>query len=228
MPIQTSNIQLQVHDQTVNAYLAGPEGGGPGVLVLHAWWGLNPFFRRVCERLADQGFVALAPDMFNGSVATTIEAAQKQASEAFSNSKQLWEIVAAAGEYLRAHPANTAKKIGVVGFSFGAAWTLVAATRVPEQFGAAVVFYGTAGPMDFSPMKAAFLGHYSDVDPEEPMEGIRETQKAMQAAGVDATFEMYPGQPHWFMEDDRPQYTAAAADLAWERTMAFLKKNLSR
>ncbi len=226
MPIQSTNVKLQVRDRSVNAVLAGPAEGGPGVLVLHAWWGLNPFFKQVCERLAGQGFVALAPDMFNGSVATTIEAAQKQASEAFGNSEMIWDTVAAAAEYLRVHPANKAKKMGVLGFSFGAAWTLVAATRAPEQFGAAVVFYGTAGPMDFSPMKAAFLGHYSDVDPEEPIDGIRATQKAMQEAGVKATFEMYPGLPHWFMEDNRPEYNPAAAQLAWERTFEFLKKNL--
>ena len=226
MPIQTSNIQLQVGDRPVNAYLAAPESGGPCVLVLHAWWGLNPFFQRVCERLAAQGFVALAPDMFNGQVATTIDAAQKQASEAFGDGKRIQQIVATAGEYLRAHPANTAGKIGVLGFSFGAAWTLVAATSTPERFGAAVVFYGTARPMDFTPMQAAFLGHYSDVDPEEPLEGIRATEKAMQAAGVKATFEFYPGQPHWFMEDDRPEYNPVDAELAWGRTMTFLKQNI--
>jgi len=225
MPIQTSTLQLQVGDKPVNAYLAVPEGGGPGVLVLHAWWGLNPFFKRVCERLAAQGFVALAPDMFNGSIATTIEAAQKQASDAFGNSARIEEIVAAAGEYLRAYPANTAEKLGVLGFSFGAAWTLVAATRAPALFSAAAVFYGTAGPMDFTPMQASFMGHYSDVDHEEPLDGIRATEKAMQQAGVDATFHIYPGLPHWFAEDDRPEYNPAAAELAWTRTLEFLKQH---
>ena len=226
MPIQTSNIQLQVNDRSVNAYLAGPDGGGPGILALHAWWGLNPFFKQVCERLAAQGYVVLAPDMFNGSVSDTIDGAQKQASEAFGNGKMIEAIVATAREYLLAHPANTAEKIGVLGVSFGAAWTLVAATHTPERFGAAVVFYGTAGPMDFTAMKAAFLGHYSDVDKEEPIEGIRDTEKAMREAGVDATFYMYPGLAHWFMEDDRPEYNPAAAKLAWERTFAFLKEKL--
>ena len=102
----------------------------------------------------------------------------------------------------------------------------MAATSLPDQFSAAVVFYGTAGPMDFTPMKAAFLGHYSDVDKEEPIEGIRATEKAMQEAGVDATFYFYPGLPHWFMEDDRPEYNAPAAKLAWERTFAFLKEKV--
>ena len=76
MPIQTSEIQLNVNEKKVNAYLAVPENGGPGVLLLHAWWGLKPFFKQVCDRLAGQGFTVLAPDLRDGQIATTIDEAK--------------------------------------------------------------------------------------------------------------------------------------------------------
>ena len=77
MPIQKSEIKLDVNGKKVNAYLAAPENGGPGVLVLHAWWGLKPFFKQVCDQLAEQGFTALAPDLRDGQVAKTIDEAKE-------------------------------------------------------------------------------------------------------------------------------------------------------
>ena len=71
------DIQIQVNQQPVNAYLALPASGkGPGILVLHAWWGLTPFFKELCNRLAEQGFVALAPDLYHGPTASTVDEAQ--------------------------------------------------------------------------------------------------------------------------------------------------------
>jgi carboxymethylenebutenolidase len=223
MSIQSSTIQLPVGDKSVDAYLAAPENGGPGVLVLHAWWGLKPFFKQVCERLAAEGFVALAPDLYNGPVATTVEAAQELLEA--SDGQLTRDTIIAARDALHAHPSTRTGKIGVLGFSMGAAWALVAATRAPELFSAVVVYYGVA-ELDPNKLKAAFLGHYSDVDEWEPLEGVRAMQAAMQAAGVDATFHIYPGQAHWFVEDDRPEYNAAAAELSWARTFDFLKQNV--
>ena len=76
MSIQKSEIQLLVNNNTANAYLAAPQDGGPGILVLHAWWGLKPFFKQVCDQLAAQGFTAFAPDLYQGRIATTIEEAK--------------------------------------------------------------------------------------------------------------------------------------------------------
>jgi len=76
MSIQKSDIQLDVNGKSVNAYVASPESGGPGVLVLHAWWGLKPFFKQVCDQIAEQGFVALAPDLYQGRIANTIDEAK--------------------------------------------------------------------------------------------------------------------------------------------------------
>jgi carboxymethylenebutenolidase len=219
------DIQLQVNNQPVNAYLALPaRGKGPGVLLLHAWWGLKPFFKQVCDRLAEQGFVALAPDLYHGPIAATIDEA-KALMEA-ADSQLIGDTVMAAKDFLLAHPAKTGEKLGTVGFSMGSGWSLVAATHAPDQFAAVVSFYG-AGEADFGKMQAKFMGHFSDADEWEPLKWVNWMADAMKTAGVDTTFFIYPGVAHWFVEDDRPEYDPAAAKLAWERTFAFLKENLA-
>ena len=221
MTIQKSEIKLDVNGQPVNAYLATPENGGPGVLVLHAWWGLKPFFKQVCDRLAEQGFVALAPDMRNGQIAETIEAAKELMEK--SDNQLIGDVVMAAKDYLLAH--SEGEKIGVVGFSMGAAWALVVAGYDPDKIAATVLFYGI-GEADFGKVKSKVQGHFSDNDEWEPMEGVRWLEQSLQDANVDKTFYIYPAVAHWFVEDDRPEYDSAAAQLAWDRTFEFLKKNL--
>lgn len=218
------DIQIQVNQKPVNAFLALPASGkGPGVLVLHAWWGLTPFFKELCDRLAEQGFVALAPDLYHGPTASTVDEAQALIDHA--DWQQVGDTVMAAKDFLLGHPAQSAQRLGVMGFSMGAYWSLVAATRVPEQFAAALVFYGV-GEGDWSKMQAKFMGHFSDVDAWEPLENIEAMQKDMLASGVQATFHIYPGLAHWFFENNRPEYDPSAARLAWERTVAFFKENL--
>jgi len=218
------DIRILVNNRPVNAYLTLPASGkGPGVLVLHAWWGLKPFFKQVCDELAEQGFVALAPDLYHGPVAATIDQA-KSLMEA-ADSHLMGDTVMAAKDFLFAHPARSGERLGAVGVSMGAAWSLVAATKSPEQFGAVVAFYG-AGEAEFSKMQAKYMGHFGDADEWESMEWVRWMADAMKTAGVDTTLFIYPGLAHWFVESDRPEYDPAAAALAWERTFTFLRDSL--
>jgi carboxymethylenebutenolidase len=223
VPTRKPNVQLLVDDRPVRGYLVTPEGGGPGVLVLHAWWGLNPFFKKLCDRLAGQGFVAFAPDLNNGKVARTVESAQRlmgKRDPRFTN-----DVVLAARDHLLSLPARRKGGIGVIGFSMGAAWSLVLAMQAPEQVAAAVLFYGSEA-VDFSKVKAKFLGHFAEVDRWEPLDEIRTMERNMKTAGLDVKFHFYSKAAHWFVEDDRPEYRAQAADLAWTRTIEFLKRNL--
>jgi carboxymethylenebutenolidase len=220
MSTQNTEIKLDVNGRAVNAYLASPEGGGPGVLVLHAWWGLKPFFKQVCDRLAEQGFTALAPDLRNGQIATTIEEAKTLMEQ--SDGDLVGGAVMTAKDYLLDLTKN---KIAVIGFSMGAAWALIASSAKPGQFAAVVLFYGNEG-VDYGKITAKVMGHYSDHDEWEPEEFVVNTFAEFKKAGVDATLHIYPGVAHWFVEEDRPEYDPAAAELAWERTYAFLKKNL--
>ena len=218
MSIQKSEILLSVNDKKVKAYLAN--GGGPGVLVLHAWWGLKPFFKQVCDQLAEQGFTVLAPDLRDGQTAQTIDEAKALMEK--SGGQFIGDVVMTAKDYLREMVKG---EIGAVGFSMGAAWALVAASYKPEQFAAIVLFYGNEG-VDYGKITAKVMGHYSDNDEWEPNEFVENTFAEFKKAGVDATLHIYPGVAHWFVESDRPEYDAAAAQLAWDRTFEFLKKNV--
>jgi carboxymethylenebutenolidase len=223
MSIQKSTIQLKVNNENFNAYLACPEKGGPGILVLHAWWGLKPFFKELCDRLARQGFIAIAPDLRKGLIANTIDEAKILMQN--SDGQYVGDTVMSAKDYLLSLPNRKGEKIGVIGFSMGAAWSLVVAMREPDKIAATILFYGT-GSVDINKIKSKIMGHYSDNDEWEPMEGIRAMETGMKAVGVDVTFHIYPKVGHWFVEDDRPEYDPAAAKLAWERTFELLNKNL--
>ena len=220
MSIQTSNIQLKVNDKIANAYLASPVNGGPGVLVLHAWWGLKPFFKHVCDQLAEHGFTALAPDLYQGRIATTIDEAKALREQC--DSELMGNIVKAAKDHLTILHAG--QLIAALGFSMGAAWSLMIAENNPDV-SAAVLFYG-AGDADFSKVKAKILGHFSETDEWEPLEYVRAMEADMKTAGLDVTLHIYPKAGHWFVEEDRPEYDSAAALLAWSRTYEFLRKNL--
>jgi carboxymethylenebutenolidase len=221
MSIQKSEIKLDVNGKSVNAYLASPANGGPGILLLHAWWGLKPFFKQVCDQLADHGYVVLAPDLRDGQIAATIDEAKELMQK--SDDQFTDDIVMAAKDHLHNLTKN---KIGVLGFSMGAAWALVAAENDPEKIIATVLFYG-AYPMNFKNIRSKVLGHFCEVDEWEPIEGVDEMAANLKAVNVDVALHFYTGVDHWFMETDRPEYDSASAQLAWERTFEFLKKKLN-
>jgi carboxymethylenebutenolidase len=220
MSIQKSDIQLLVNNNTVNAYLAMPPDGGPGVLVLHAWWGLKPFFKQVCDQLAAQGFTALAPDLYQGRIAATIDEAKALMGQ--RDSELMGDIVKAAKDHLVS--LREGKPIGVLGFSMGGSWSLVVAANEPD-ISAAVIFY-SVGDADFNNVKAKILGHYAEADEWEELDDVRTMEADMKAAGLEVTFHIYPKVGHWFVENDRPEYDSTAALLAWSRTFEFLRKNL--
>lgn len=218
MSIITSEIVLTVNDKKVKAYLAN--GGGPGILLLHAWWGLKPFFKQVCDRIAEKGFTVLAPDLRDGQIAATIDEAKALMEK--SDGQIIGDTVFTAKDHLQ---KLTNGKIGLIGFSMGAAWALIVASTVPDQVGAMVIFYGNEG-VDYGKITAKVMGHFCEVDEWEPTEFVDNTFAEFAKAGVDATRHNYPGTAHWFVEEDRPEYDAAAAQLAWERTFEFLNSSL--
>lgn len=215
-------------DQHQSYYLAIPlSGKGAGVLVLHAWWGLTDFIRGFCDRLAQEGFVALAPDLFSGQVAHTVEEAERLVHQL--DQEQLVPPAILAGiDELNKHATHTQSGLAVVGFSFGAFWALWLAQEKPEWVRSVILFYGTnGGEGDFRRSKAAFQGHFAENDPYETEAGIQELQKLLEEAGRPTAFFSYPGTGHWFVEEDRKEaYNAPAAKLAWERTISFLHGEL--
>jgi carboxymethylenebutenolidase len=213
-----TEIKLQVKDKQASAYLA--DGNGPGILVLHAWWGLKPFFKQFCDRLAKEGFTVLAPDLYQGRIAKTIDEAKELLE------KRDLELMTDTVNAAKDHLGELVKgKIGMIGFSMGGGWALEIASTTPEQIGAMVIYYGN-GEADYGKITAKVMGHFSDNDEWEPNEYVDMTFAALEKAGVNTTRHVYPGVAHWFVEEDRPEYDPAAAKLAWDRTVEFLKKSL--
>ena len=158
------------------AYLALPESGrGAGIVLLHPWWGLNDFMKATADRLAAEGFVVLAPDLYDGTVVTTIEDAEA-ASNALDFDHAV-ELMNQSVDFLAAHPAVQGSALGVVGFSMGAGFALWLANQQPDVIAAVVVFYGTYGGGDLSQMRAAFQGHFAETDPFEPREEVENSIK---------------------------------------------------
>jgi carboxymethylenebutenolidase len=209
-------------------YVAGHfAAGAPGVAVLHAWWGLNDDVIAYVDRLAEAGFAVVAPDMFNGAVASTIEEAERLsgASESPETDPPVESIALAAVDDLAARVGPTSR-LAVLGFSFGAAYaTLIPAER--DRLVASVVYYGVYTGPHIEASRAAFLGHFAEVDQFESDEGIAELEASLRSAGREVTIHRYPGTGHWFAEPSRDAYRAEAADLAFERTVTFLREHLT-
>ncbi len=199
-------------------------GAGSGVLVLHAWWGLNDTLRAICDELAAQGFAAFAPDLYGGSVTDQIAEAEKLAAALDAHADQARAAVLTAAAFLQVRSSTPQAGLAVRGFSLGAAYALDLSARAPERVHSVVTFYGTGGA-DFGRAKAEYLCHYAEQDKYEPPDNAAWLKNALHTAGRPATFHHYPGTGHWFMEPDRTQaYHPAAATLAWERTLAFLRR----
>lgn len=220
--------EIDIISAKLKGFLAIPEiGYGPGIIVLHSWWGLNNFFKDFCRKLANEGFVTFAPDLYNGAVALTIEEAQMLRSKVdFQKTAGLLSEVV---EEFQNHPAVKKNKLGLIGFSMGASWALqLAATNKPRGFNAVVIFYGNEQEIeDYHQSQAAFLGHFAEMDEYESLEVVKQTGEKMQQAGIKFKFYIYPNSKHWFFEGNvSDAFEYEASNLAWERTKLFLNKNL--
>jgi carboxymethylenebutenolidase len=206
-------------------FLALPStGNGPGVLVLHPWWGLNETIRTLCGRLASQGFITFAPDLYHGAVATTIKEAESLSRKL--KNKQAQADIADAVTFLAERTGVTDQRLGVIGFSLGAYYALGLSVDNPKHVRAVVVFYGTKGG-DYEASQAAYLGHFAQTDDWVKTSGVKKLEKSLRAANRPVTFYIYLGTGHWFFEQDRSEaYNDAAATLAWERTVTFLNSTL--
>jgi carboxymethylenebutenolidase len=209
-----------------DGYLAiPPTGKGPGVLVLHAWWGLNDTMKVFCNKLAESGFVAFAPDLYHGQIADNITDAEALGSALDENYLQAKAEIAEAAKFLTERVGQDNREMAVIGFSLGAYYALDLAAAAPEHIRSVVLYYGT-GDGDYSSSRASYLGHFAENDEFEPQPNIDNLEESLRRAGRPVTFYLYSGTGHWFCEPDRVQaYDQVAADMAWERTLAFLRRS---
>ena len=220
-------VEINSEAGTANAYLAVSETGqGPGILLLHAWWGLTPFFKELANRLAAEGFTVLATDLYAGRTADTIEGANALIEQL--NSEEGIKHVVAGLDYLLAHPAVDRGSVGAIGFSMGADYASGLSTMRPEVKAVVLFYGGTWNAEEYTKQtNAAFLAHFAENDEYEPLDSARELESALEASGNQSAFFVYPGTHHWFFENNRPEYDPESATLAWERTVQFLKEKLA-
>jgi carboxymethylenebutenolidase len=212
---------------TMKGYLVQPTGQGPfpAVLVIHENRGLNPYIEDVARRAAVAGFLALAPDglaPLGGYPGNDDDGREMQAK--LDQAKLRTDMLNSA-RWVKAHKLSSGK-LGVTGFCWGGGTTNFLATALGPDLQAGVPFYGAAAETSAVPkIKAPLLIHYAEND--ERINGMWPAfEKALKAAGVAHEMHMYPGTQHCFHNNSTPRYKEEAAKLAWERTVAFFKKNL--
>jgi carboxymethylenebutenolidase len=210
--------------QTCPAYAASPQDpSAPGLVVIQEWWGLNAQIKRTGDRFAEAGFRVLVPDLYRGKLA-------KDGDEASHLMKGLdWggalEDIAGA----LAHLEQGGGKAGVLGFCMGGALTLLSAAKVPATH-AAVCFYGIppAEAADLSTIRIPLMCHFAAQDSWCSADAIAGLEATLEAGPVPYELYMYPGTEHAFFNEARPEvYVAEAADLAFQRSVAFLKARLA-
>ena len=220
-------IRIQDAAAGADVYLASarPSPGAP-VLLLHSWWGLNANIRHLADRLAGDGFTVMAPDLFDGTVLTTVEDAHSfttaiergDGGPGGLNPDRITQRVEAALDHLLAHPDAHGARAGIVALSFGGWYgSQVAAGR--SDVAAFVSIYSDVYE---GPHGAAYLGHFAEDD---------QFVASPEAAGAEplpegSSAHLYPGMKHWFTEPDRPEFDEQAAELVYARTVQFLRANL--
>ncbi|SRR5216684_230289 len=220
-------VNFSSNGGTGSGYLAIPDKGtGPGVLVIQEWWGLVDHIKDVCDRFANEGYVALAPDLYHGKTTRSPDEAGKlmMAMQIDEAEKDLRGAI----KFLINHEASTADKVGTVGFCMGGALSLYAATKNP-RVGACVVFYGGHPNVkpDLANLQAPMLGIYAERDGSVTPESVRELERQLKALGKSVEVNIYPGVDHAFFNDQRADvYNAKAAADAWRRTIEFFAKHL--
>jgi carboxymethylenebutenolidase len=227
MSTATTRVEFETKTgKKASGELALPAGSGkaPSIVLIQEWWGLNDHIRSLLERLAAEGFLALAPDLYHGTVtADATEAGQLMT--ALDRGQALEEIEAAA-QYLLAHE-RAGGRVGVMGFCLGGALSLRAAETISD-FSCVVPFYGAPPAADYnvSKVRAPVLAHFATRDQWATPANVEAIAKSLNARGGSMTVHLYEAD-HAFVNDTRPDvYSPENAKLAWERSMKFLHTHL--
>lgn len=223
--VKTEMVQYQVDGVEAHGYLARPDDSDqhPGVLVIQEWWGLEDHIKDITRRLASEGYVALAPDLYHGEVKTTPEAA-REAAMGLDRSQAMRELSASIS-HLR---AIGSAKVGVIGFCMGGAYSLrIAASS--NEIQAVVPWYGrNPDPInELSKITSPVLAFYGSEDQGVPPSMAQELESELRKVGTSVETHVYPGAGHAFLNDTRPSYNAEASKDAWDRTLTFFAKELS-
>ncbi len=203
-------------------FISGDAGPGPGVLVLHSFWGLTKSVKSLCDDLADHGFTVLAPDINFGELPASEQEAIDHLGKADPN--RLASLVLSSAKLL--HEKSTEGPIGIVGFGMGGSLALWASVRLADVVDAAVSFYGSQ-QIDFAGSKASYLIHLAEDDEYVTDDEAAFMEATMRLEDLEVDVERLPGTRHGFADPDGGSFDPEAFDRAWARTLAFLEERLA-
>jgi len=229
--VSTIQTETVIYHNETSGYLAQPEGEGPfpGLILIHEWWGLNDNIRDLAEDFAQQGYVALAVDLYDGNVATTSSDAGALAGAVRNDVDGAFANLNDAVAYLGNLPSVGTAPLATVGWCFGGQWAYEMAKN-DLGIDASVMYYGRfSAEDDLSMMRADILGHFGEEDRSIAVDDVRQFEAKLKTLEGDHAVFIYPNAGHAFAnEDNEEAYNEEAAQLAWERTMDFLSRELQQ
>ena len=216
--------------EAIAGYLASPKDSDrplPGIIVIHEWWGLNDNIKAMTRKIAEQGYTALAVDMYGGETAQTPEKARELVTEARNNRDRLQENLILAYEYLELE--TNAPTIASIGWCFGGSLSLRTALLFPKTLDAAVIYYGgelETEPEVLKPLEIPILGIFGELDKRPSPETVKEFETALQSLNKEVDVYIYPNADHAFANPSGERYNPEAAADAWEKTREFFSEYL--
>ncbi len=198
----------------------------PGLIVIHEWWGLNENIKAMTRRLAGEGYVALAVDLYGGAVAQTPEQAQALMTGIVSDEDAARSNLRQAYQYLEKYAL--APRIGSIGWCLGGGWSLQTAMMFPDDLDAMVMYYGqlVTDSAELAKVHSPILGFFGELDESIPVRDVQSFRESLRQLGKQSEVLIYPHAKHAFANPSGGNYDEKAAMDAWEKTLAFLKANL--
>lgn len=219
----------ELGDELVYGYFSAPSDVVeplPALIVIHEWWGLNDNVRAMVDRLAGEGYMVLAVDLYGGKTADSPGAARELMLEVVEDVDTAKANIRAAYEFLE---SAGAPRIGSLGWCFGGGWSLRTAQLFPDDLDASVIYYGqvTDDEDKLRPITAPILGLFGADDTGIKVESVEAFRDALERLRKDYEIHIYPGVDHAFANPTGRNYNAAAATDAWAKTLDFLQRHLS-
>lgn len=231
MPVVTTEVvYATVGGEPVRGFVARPADAAdalPGVVLIHEWWGLNDNIRDEARRLAGEGYVTLAVDLYGGETADVPPAAMKLSQALSANPAPAEDNLRQAVAWLRS--TGGASRVGVIGWCLGGRWSLRTALLVPEQIDATVVYYGSVrvDEAELGRLNMPVLGIFAGRDRVVPLPTVREFEATMARLGKPLELHVYDNAEHGFANPSGGVYDPAAAEEAWRLTTAFFRRHLT-
>jgi carboxymethylenebutenolidase len=224
------DVSYKSGDETVKAILYTPAGSGPfpGIVVIHEWWGLNDWVKEQASQLADQGYAALAIDLYRGKVADNRDTAH-ELSRGLPEDRALRDLHAAV-EYLKSQSNVKKDRIGSIGWCMGGGYSLDVALQEPTLT-ATVINYGhlATDPAALGKINAAILGNFGGQDQGIPPADVKKFEESLKQAGKKVDIKIYPDAGHAFENpNNKGGYRSDDAADAWKRTVTFLASTLKK